>query len=478
MTEPDQPAAPSEDADQPAGPEAASDQGTTANETGTQVQAATETEHATETALFAGLEIPLPARAAQTPSSRTGTSSPWWRVGYPIAMVLLLLAIPALVLVGRNVILTSTEGKRLTDVTDPSLPGWEAITEPTPTMLVAQTGAEGQLVGVTVLVLTGEGVGAIVFVPPNTAVQVADEPVATLSSRFASGGMESLRPGVEAVLGTGMGATTTLDDKGWTDLTTPTAPLTVDNPSAAGTTADGGVRFPKGTISLPANEVGPYLAAGRSDEDEFNRLARHQAFWKAWLNKVAASDNPNVVPGETETGLGRFVRTLAVDRVDYHVLPVRRAGIPGTDAVIYAPEAEQVATLVATIVPFPVGAPPGSRARVRILDGTGQLDHGLPAAPLVVQAGGQVDQIGNATSFTVADTQIVYYDDARKADADNLRAALGTGTVVQSVDQGDAVDITVILGADYLASPRAVPPVTATPSGTAAPAPGPGGTGG
>ena len=424
------------------------------------------------TALFAGLEIPLAPSDAPSPEHPPSRSA-WWRIGYPVALALLVLAIPVLVLVGRNVLLTSTEGKRLTDVTDPAQPGWEAITEPTPTLLVAQTGPDGQLVGVTVLVLTGEGVGAVVFVPPTTLVQLTDEPLATLGRRYAEGGVDALQQGVDALLATAVGSTTVVDDRAWADLVAPTAPLSVDNPSAAGTTASGEVRFPRGTISLPAAEVGPFLAAGRADEDEYNRLARHQAFWKAWLNKVGASDDPQVVPGETETGLGRFVRTLAAARVDYHVLPIRRAGIPGTEAVVYAPEAEQVTALVATIVPFPVGAPPGARARVRILDGTGTLDHGLPVAPLVVQAGGQVDQIGNATSFDITETQIVYYEDARRADADRLREALGTGVVVQSVDQGDAVDVTVILGADYAAAPRAVAPVTTAPvAGGTAPAPG------
>jgi hypothetical protein len=418
---------------------------------------------------------------ASSPSPVRSESSPWWRFGFPAAIVVGVVALVVLSLIGRELLLTTTDGRRLTDVTDPSLPGWEAITEPTPTLLVAQIDADEGLVAVTVLVLTGEGVGSVVLVPASTAVKTEDDSLTTLALRYQSEGLDALQAAVGAILGTGMGDAVTVDAKAWADLVAPVAPLSVDNPDAV-TGADGTtIVFPKGTISLKSTEVGSFLALARVGSDEVNRLTRHQAFWKAWLNNVAASANEQVVPGETETGLGRFVRTLAVARVDYQVLPVRRVEIPGSDVVVYAPETEQVANLIAVIVPFPVGAPPGSRARVRVLDGTGTLDHGLPAAPLVVQAGGQVDQIGNATSFDIVDTQIVYYDDARKVDAEAMREALGVGTVLQSVDQGDAVDLTIILGADYAANPKSVPPVssapiTSTTTGTAVPGTrGPGG---
>ena len=50
-----------------------------------------------------------------------------------VALVLLVLAIPALVFAGLRIILDSTDGQLVRRVTDPTAPGYEAVLEPTPT---------------------------------------------------------------------------------------------------------------------------------------------------------------------------------------------------------------------------------------------------------------------------------------------------------------------------------------------------------
>ena len=68
------------------------------------------------------------------------------------------------------------------------------------------------------------------------------------------------------------------------------------------------MRFPAGPIALQPAQVGPYLAALNPGENELNRLNRNQLFWQAWLKQIAASTAADVIPGETGSGIGLFVR--------------------------------------------------------------------------------------------------------------------------------------------------------------------------
>ena len=156
-------------------------------------------------------------------------------------------------------------------------------------------------------------------------------------------------------------------------------------------------------------------------------------------------------------------------RNTFFTLPVTEAS-PGPPELYRAPPAVASAT-VAELVPFPVG-PPGMRPTVRVLDGTGRLDHGETAAVSLGAAGAQVEVIGNAASFDEPITQLVYFDDTTRAEAERLRVALGVGQVVRSSERS-SVDITIILGADAVGVPGIAPPAgaSATQGGT-------GGTGG
>ena len=105
---------------------------------------------------------------------------------------------------------------------------------------------------------------------------------------------------------------------------------------------------------------------------------------------------------------------------------------------------------MAAFVPFPEGAP-GSRPRVRSLDGTGSLGNGVVAAIQLNAGGGQVDVVGNAKKFGQQVTQIIYFDGTSEETARRMRDAIDIGELVSSKASNSASDITVILGQDYLA---------------------------
>jgi hypothetical protein len=57
---------------------------------------------------------------------------------------------------------------------------------------------------------------------------------------------------------------------------------------------------------------------------------------------------------------------------------------------------------------------------------------------------------GNADRFDYATTQIVYYDDGHLDDAKAIQKALGVGELVKSLTGLDVVDVTVVVGADFV----------------------------
>ena len=180
-------------------------------------------------------------------------------------------------------------------------------------------------------------------------------------------------------------------------------------------------------------------------------MVRHQLLWAAWFEAVGLQlDDPDVVPGESGSGLGLFVRALAGSEVEIATLPVSVRTAGDTGSVAFVPLDGDVDALVARLIPFPVGPSPGSRQRVRILDGTGQLNNGLPAAPLLVEAGAEIATVGNARSFDYRTTQFVVGAEVDQQTVERITAAFGAGDVVTTEEAGSAVDVTVILGEDVV----------------------------
>jgi hypothetical protein len=378
-------------------------------------------------------------------ASATGADrSRWWRIGFPVALVLLIACVPVLVYAGVHVVLQSNNGRLIAASTDPAQPGWEAAIEPTPVAVLATVTDQGQLSSATVVALTSDGSGSAIFVPAYT--QIPNLPnYQTMVDAYAAGGASALKSGLEVVLGVDVGQVTVANRANWDELVAPVGTVTIANPDSVEVN---GVLLPRGSVDLTPAQVGPYLLAGNWAEDDTNRLLRQEAFWHAWLTKVATAGTADAVPGESDSGIGRFVRTLAGDQVAYSVLPVKVLSRPDVFGSVFVPLSGEVASVVAKAIPFPAASPPGSRPRVRVLDGTGQLEHGVPAAMSMAANGAQIDAIGNAATFDVATTQFIINDEAQRARADQLRAALGVGEIVMTADVSDSVDITLILGAD------------------------------
>lgn len=386
----------------------------------------------------------------------TPRSENWWRIGFPAALVVLVVAIPVLLYTGSRVVLNSNEGNVIRSVSDPAAPGWEAVVDPTPTRTLAISDGNGELDHVVMQMLTGDASGGVVIIPAETVFESGQYGAIPLDRLYANGGgaeggAEAIRGALESIVGIGITEIQVIEPAEWAPLVGPVAPLTVNSPDAvSGTDPEGkSVSFPKGSLAIDADEVWPYMSTSNAGENQVNRLVRVEAFWNGWLAGVAATgDAPSSVPGEVNSGLGFFVRSLAKGRVDVSTLPVSALTGPRGEHWFSAQQAD-VDALVAKLVPFPSG-PLGERLRLHVLDGTGQLDHGLEAAVLLAANGGQIDKVGNAIEYGVPVTQFVYYDETRRSGVQNLRDALGIGELVRSEEINVAADATVVLGDDYL----------------------------
>lgn len=363
---------------------------------------------------------------------------------FGVGLVVLVVAGVVLAATGLETVRSSTAGQRVDPTTDPAAPGFEGFVEPSPTTLVVHRDDLG-LASVTLLALAaGDEGGSVLVLPPRAVAEPTGDP-RTLAELIAVEGIDAVQAAAEGLLGIGVDEVVELDDGSWARLVAPVAPLQLENP-------DDLPFFPVGRTELGAAQVGAYLRAGDDPLDEQARLVRHQLLWTAWIDAVSASDLDDPVPGERDAGLGRFVRGLAAGPVQAASLPAARV-----DAAGFVVDPVAAAELVGRLVPFPVGAEPGGRTRVRLLSGTGDPDLALAAAPVVVPAGAQIVLAGNASSPDQAVTEVRYHDAALAPAAERLVGALGTGTAVLDPKPTDTYDVTIVLG-DDLAGPGALDP--------------------
>lgn len=366
-------------------------------------------------------------------------------------LVALLAAGLALTYTGTRIIRSSTEGEVIRPVEDPAAPGYEALVSSTPTLAVLHD-LEGELDAITVLTLPDpdHGGGGIVLVPTRVVDDLPVFGVTVLQAAYDLGATPLVQAEmVGDLLGAGIDEVVVVDAERWAALVAPVAPLVVDNPDDL--EVDGEERFPAGELELAAEDVGPYLEARADGQSDLARLYRHELVWRAWLAAVAETGAAGAVPGEVESGLGRFVRDLSVGPLAVETLPVVRPPAEGDDdeEPTFLPDVEGIEALVAELIPFPRSPRPGVRPRVRVLSGTSDVEAARRLAPQLPSLGLEVVIVGNARSLDHERTTIAHLGPAEEDEARAIRELLGTGEVLVDPQPSDVVEITVTLGADH-----------------------------
>lgn len=378
---------------------------------------------------------PLPLD--RPPPRRPGPSRRWM-AAYGAALCVAVLAAGALVVVGASTLRDSTAGRRVSSAA-PDEPGFEALLEPTPTMLVLHTSG-GRLHAASLLSLTNQEHGGGVLVVP-ASVEVTSDVGTLAAAHMADGaGVDELRVLVEVVTSVGIQEVVEVDDARLAGLVAPVSPLRVVSPVAVGD-------HPAGAIDLAADEVGPWLSGRADEETEEAASYRVTIVWEAWLSAVRTADDPAaLVPGELDVGISRFIAGLARGDVRSTTLPVDES--PGEGPTVLRVDREALDGLITDLVPYPTGGLFVARTLVRVLDGTGDQQLVPRTLPVVVGSEASVVVVGNADAFDYDTTEIRYHQPAQQVAAERLREALGVGEVIEDVRPIDAFDVTIVLGAD------------------------------
>lgn len=368
-------------------------------------------------------------------------------VAFTSVLLMLVVAIPTLGYLGARTLRYSRAGQVLNPVTDPRAPGYTAIVDSTPTALVIQRDAKMAPVALTVVALgSGDAGGSVLFVPLDTLMPEPFAYIDRLRVAYELSGERLLVDVTARMLNVAFDSVIGLTDSDWARLVGPAAPLSIANP-------DDLAFFPAGPLALPAEQVGPYLAAQRPGESDLNRLIRHQLVWQAWLGAIGESTSPSVVPGPESPAdiLGPIARTLAagtvtVDTLD--VVPVDTEDPRGGQW--FKPDLTGVRNQVADAVPSPVAPTVGSRYAVRLLNGVDGNPIPQRIVRRLVYGNAQIGQIGNAKRFGLKTTKIEYNDPNLKKRAEEVRYLLGGGTIVFNRKSNEAVDLIVTLGRDVI----------------------------
>lgn len=376
-----------------------------------------------------------------------------------VALALLIVIGAGLVLAGLDLVWTSTAGRYVGTGLQPSDPNYVALVTPSPTLLVTSV-HDDELVGVALLALhpRDEG-GSVIALPVDTRMvdldeEIEDSPprdeVETLADAFASDGDEGVAEGVEQVFRVAVTDTFEVNDTGWASQVEAVEPLRVVIPDPVGDL------YPAGPVELADDEVGAFLRAQDDGESELNRLTRQELFWRAWLTAVSA-EGESAVPGESDKSLGRFIDGLRRGQESVSSVPmVERGSSTADEGQYFEADAAEVAAIVAREIPYPQEPETGARTRVTLLNGTSETDLALQATRPLVEAGAEVAVTGNAASFSEPQTLLTYTDSDQRQEAEALRDALGVGEIEHrassgdraAVDDGERIDVTVILGAD------------------------------
>jgi hypothetical protein len=393
-----------------------------------------------------------------------GLESPRARqIAFVAAEVLAVVALVVLAFTGFQRVLNSHDGRLADAAPGPLDPNFEGNVTPTQVASVFLLDASGAVSSVLALSLTSPKVGATLLIPPATVVNDFVGPAAaaagaettttapgttrpsTIAAMYKQHSPGDANQAVADLLGTSFTESITLSHDKMVQLLQPASPLTIDNPDNVDVVVNGQKthKFKKGKLTLGAADAVSYLETSDPAESDNARMVRQGLLWDAWFGAVAKSTDPNVVPGETTSGIGRYVRTIAPLQHRIETLP----SIPVHTAAgeQFSPKPAAINSEVALMIPYPTSANPGDRIRVRLLDG---------AAAVIVPGNVEIVIIGNADSFDKASTQVVSALPELHDKAQAVQQALRVGTVVDAQTPSDAQDVTVIIGKDLADSLR------------------------
>jgi len=352
-------------------------------------------------------------------------------------------------------------------------PAAGAPVEPQNTVLVAMTShgdPTGQATALTLFGIDKNGKNPItLFLPVGTLAPIPGAKDFDLIGKALSSGQHALQQiTVENMMGIDIDRIVSFDDVSLGVFIDQLGGIDVNVQEKLYSTQPNGTRalaFQLGQRHMNGAAAITYLTFHDPNATEIDSFVRAQKVWdgifkaasnSSKLSSAIASFGGDQVAAEDASWLASIIRGFAAassgDRT-YEVLPGQEIGAGGTD-VSYQVDDAKLANLVrqdfAGSVPY--GVTVGARPRVELRNGNGTPELGQRAAALLVPAGLRIEVTGNAPTFNYRSTRIIIYSDdaAGLALGQEIRNLLGVGAVEVGTRAETIVDVTVVLGKDFL----------------------------
>lgn len=318
-----------------------------------------------------------------------------------------------------------------------------------------------------VLVLAADrqtGEGTVLLVPTATVVDVPGRGSFELGEAQTLGGGQLVGTSLENLLGARFDGTLEVPIQGWASLLERAGGFTVDVRSRlVQREEDGGqVRFEPGQQFLDGPRLAEYLAFEADNETQLEALLRVQQVVNGLLDVVAAEPesldrmfaDDTVLEGGDQQLLRDLLEELADARLgdQLTVLTLPVSPLAGGEDV-YQADTERMERLVDEHF---AGSRPddavGAGRALQILNGNAEPGIGQVVAEQLRDGGYRVVLTGNADNFDHETTRIIVYEETAEqvAIAQDIQTRLGVGEIVRSEVPQSVVDITIIVGHDFL----------------------------
>lgn len=307
--------------------------------------------------------------------------------------------------------------------------------------------------------------GLMMYIPRSTYTEIPGHGLETIDKSLALGAEPLLITSISNLLGIHFDKYLRMSDQGVRVLFDELGGVTVDIEHKLTQAEPGGkvmVEFAEGRQRMDGKRVSEFLSFVNESGDEVARGARHALLWRTVFGLEAGqvteafkTSKDIFITDANAEEIGELFSALAAagkTSITFETLPVRATGVD-RGVQFYAPEREAIAKLVTDHLAGSRLTGSGSTGRrVEILNGNGRPGIGQQVSEQLVPKGFRVVLNQNAKSFDFAVTQIVVYSDSKRtlAVGKEVRELIGVGEVIVSRQKQTLVDVTIVVGKDYL----------------------------
>jgi len=307
----------------------------------------------------------------------------------------------------------------------------------------------------------------IAYLPAHTGYEVPGRGLQGIGEALGTGGISLVSVSVENMLGVPIDHFIELPATEAEALFEQTGDLTVNVPQEVRVSAGADssqVLFAAGEQVLPPRFQTDLLYVAGLEGDETELGSRHLAFWQSFVEthsgdpqalETAVAAVPGALDSSDSTSEDRA--SFLMDLVSVAPEDITLASLPVEEEVtgetkLYSISDDDIRSFVGETF----GEVPGEQIRVQILNGNGLPNTAQAVAERLVGEGYKVVLSGNANRLDYDTTQIVIYESTPEAQAAGERAGelLGVGNLQVSVNQQGIVDVTIVVGKDFIDAPE------------------------